>query len=123
MSRNSKRRRDERKKSKAKKRNKRIQTSVAARLAKMQADSVFVDLEAGLADFPNLRAIIPQSFPRGAEYAISSKKMREYSDARSRKYWHQLNLPLLINAARHVRSEKARSLLRSVLRALDDFAV
>lgn len=84
-------------------------------------DDVQRDIAEGLLEFPALRAVLPERFPADKSYEITLARMREYSATRGDKFWHQLNLPLVVNAYRGSADAKVRSLMLSVLRALDQF--
>ena len=84
-----------------------------------------VTLQAGLASvlarFPALRAIVPANFPTDSRYDVTVHKMQEYSDDRTKTYWHKINLPLALHAYGYSPEPFLHELLGSMLNALDDF--
>lgn len=79
------------------------------------------DLGAVLSRFPSLREVVPRGFPGDARFEISVEKMQEYSDDRTKTYWHKVNLPLALHAYGTSPEPFVRELLGSLLRALDEF--
>lgn len=65
--------------------------------AEMNED-LLLELEAALDGFPKFRGILPANYPRGKRFGISKETIRQYSDDRACRFWHQLNLPLALHA-------------------------
>ena len=78
------------------------------------------DTEVALADFPNLRSVLPAGLIRRPSFGLTVARISEYSKDRALKFWHQLNLPLALHAYRN-NPREVRVLMRSLLQALDDF--
>lgn len=78
------------------------------------------DTEVAIADFPNLKSFLPAGLVGRPRFGLTVDRIREYSEDRALTFWHQLNLPLALHAYRHNPPE-VRSLMRSLLKALDDF--
>ena len=85
-------------------------------------EEVFQDIEAALADFPRLKALLPVAFPRALRFKISRDAMESYAAARGKRFWHNLNLPLLLHNYRNNPDARARHFFGSLLRTLADFA-
>jgi hypothetical protein len=82
---------------------------------------VQADIAKPLTVFPNLSAALPTSFPGGRQFDITAARLQDFSDTRSRKYWHLLNLPLVLHAYQHSPHPKVRSLMHSILMTLEEF--
>lgn len=78
------------------------------------------DIEDALADFPNLKSVLPPGLLLGARFGLTVARMQAYLEERGQRFWHQLNLPLAVHAYRH-NAPKVRSLMRSLLQTLQDF--
>jgi hypothetical protein len=89
---------------------------------KASDEEVFQDLEAALADFPRLKAMLPPTYPRAKRFKISRDAMESYAATRGKRFWHNLNLPLLLHNYRNNPDGRARSFFQSLLKTLDDFA-
>lgn len=79
------------------------------------------ELGAVLSRFPSLREVVPRGFPGDSRFEITVEKMQEYSDDRTKTYWHKVNLPLALHAYGFSPEPFVRELLGSLLKALDEF--
>jgi hypothetical protein len=78
-------------------------------------------LLAALEAYPALRLWVPLGSLTSAK--ITSAAMAKYDGARLARYFHHLNLPLLLHGALFATDVKLRALLRSILTTLEDFCV
>lgn len=89
--------------------------------AKPEDARVQAGISAVLERFPALRVVVPANFPADRRYDITVERMQAYSDRRTDRYWHLLNLPLALHAHGHSLVSDVRDLLGSLLSALDRF--
>jgi len=93
-------------------------------------DDLHAHLELTLESHPNLKSLIPADWPKASKYGITLAAMKSFADEKDEKktrYWHILNLPLCVHYAGLAvpldkNQIKARSLMQSILRVLEDFA-
>jgi len=77
-------------------------------------------LKATLQGYPHLAALVPGSLFGGN--AITTDRLRRYSDSRAERFWHNINLPLVLHASEASQDARARALMRSILVTFEDFA-
>lgn len=76
-------------------------------------------LKAILARYPNLAAVVPGGF--FVLKKVTSARLAEYSSTRAERYWHNVNLPLVLHATESD-DPRVRDLMGSLLRTFEDFA-
>lgn len=75
-----------------------------------------------LAGYPHLGARLPDGYPHGKRFNITLEQMRNYAARMKKRWWHQVNLPIVLHNALPSIEPDARHLMESVLRTLDRFA-
>lgn len=73
-----------------------------------------------LCRYRNLATVVPNSLFGGN--AITTDRLRKYSDTRAKRFWHNINLPLVLHASEASQDDRARALMRSILVTFEDFA-
>jgi hypothetical protein len=74
-----------------------------------------------LARFRDLRAMVPASFPMDPRHEVTCARMQAYSDVRTSRFFHLLNLPFALYGHGYAPVDDARDLLGSLLSVFDQF--
>jgi hypothetical protein len=88
----------------------------------MKNEELWEILEEALETVPAFRAQLPPKYPRGSELGISVDQVASYDDNRADRFWHHLNLPMVLYARSRPRDARVQGLMASLLKALDDFS-
>lgn len=84
-------------------------------------EKIYLAIEQELLSYPDLRTALPQDYPHGKSYKITDSNLTAYNSCRAKKYWHQINLPLLILNLNFDREPKLKALCQSTLKTLNEF--
>jgi hypothetical protein len=84
-------------------------------------EDLLQQLERALLNFPRLKDVLPENFPRARRFDITLAGMRKYGEHLKDTFWHHLNLPLALHTYDGNPDENPRQLMASLLKTLGDF--
>jgi hypothetical protein len=62
-------------------------------------DELFATIDRGLQLAPRLRDLISTGFPRSGRAMLTYRQAMDFEEIRTNRYWHHLNLPLVLHLA------------------------
>lgn len=86
-------------------------------------EEFFATIEVGLAAVPRLRQLLPTGFPRSGRAMLTYDDAMRFEEIRTGRYWHHVNLPLILGLAGNESSVPGgRTLALHLLGLLEGFA-